>query len=408
MRSHLSVSCSVLLVCALGPVACVDPGDGDGENEAAVVFSSEDEVGEAAAALDLSLCNNGVQGDGELCFDSPVQVTTAHVSALAVGALDANRKLDLVAATASTDQIHIRIGDGDGGFPTGYLYSMNDSPGSVAIGDFNDDGHRDILAGAFNADQARIRWGGDSPSWSVYSDYASGSGPRRVRVGDLNGDGYDDFIALGSSDALTVRIRNPGGGFAAAATYATGASSADVQLADCDGDGDLDLLYVDGFASSAALKVRKNDGAGAFGASTSTNLGLGAGELGQTLTVGDWNEDAARDAIVVLSSNKMVRLLGTGACTFAGVVSASTEPNPGAITNADMDRDGHLDLVIAHKTSEKVSIYLGLGNGSFSAPAVYFLGLDVLDVKTGDFNEDDTPDVLYGTPSGAYLMTSAP
>lgn len=181
-----------------------------------------------------------------------------------------------------------------------------------------------------------------------------------------------------------------------------------MQLADCDGDGDLDLLYVDGFASGAALEVRENDGAGTFGASTSTSLGLGVGELGQTFTVGDWNEDLKKDVVVVTSSNAMVRLLGTGACTFTGVVSAATEPNPGAITTADMDRDGHLDLVVAHKTSQKLSIYLGLGNGSFSAPAVYTPGLDVLDVKTGDFNGDGTPDVLFGTPSGAYLMSSDP
>ena len=122
MRLHISVSWSALLACALGPAACAGPAAEDVESEPAAAFSGDEEVGEAAGPLDLSQCSNGIQGDGELCFGTPVQVTSAHVSALAVGTLDANRKLDFVAATASTDQIRIRLGDGDGGFPSESVY----------------------------------------------------------------------------------------------------------------------------------------------------------------------------------------------------------------------------------------------------------------------------------------------
>ncbi|MFS8070683.1 MAG: FG-GAP repeat domain-containing protein [Byssovorax sp.] len=232
-------------------------------------------------------------------------------------------------------------------------------------------------------------------------------GPWRLATGDVNSDGRDDFVTFNGLDSsLTVRGRTATG-FEAAQTYPAGDFEGGVQLVDCDNDGDLDLLYTSGSEASAALSVRKNNGTGTFGAATSTSLGTGLGST-SALTVGDWNGDGAKDVVVSVSNHAIVRLLGTGSCNFGSKVSGATQPNPMRIYNADMDKDGNLDLVIAHFLQSKISIYLGHGDGNFSSPTVLSMADAVNDLAIGDFNGDASPDIVFIGNEGTYLLGSNP
>ncbi|MGK3991600.1 VCBS repeat-containing protein [Sorangium sp. So ce136] len=364
-------------------------------------------VGEASQAL--TLCSDGIYSPSELCYSGPVEVLDVPNSgdAIAVGRLDAGTALDFVVASALGDQIRIKLGNGSGGFPSAFQYTMGNGPTDVAIGDFNGDGLKDILATVTHEDRVRVRWGGGSPRWGSFSSFAVGDSPLKAAVGDLNGDGRDDVVSANGANNYTVRL-GAAGGLGAPQGYASSGFNINLRLADCDADGDLDLLYTDGLDTDLTFKARKNNGAGAFGAPIALNLGVGSSGFAHSLTVGDWNEDGIQDVVVALSEHKMVRLLGAGGCTFGSKATAATGLNPVEIESADMNLDGNRDLVIAHHSTAEISIYLGHGNGDFSPPEVIATPDAVLDLGVGDFNSDGLPDIVFSGWSGAYLVASDP
>src|SRR5436853_6262207 len=88
----------------------------------------------------------------------------------------------------------------------------------------------------------------------------------------------------------------------------------------------------------------------------------------------------------------------TSAAVAAGVsFSAATlyqaGSDPTAIATADLDGNGHPDLVVANQRSNDVSVLLADGRGAFSAARNFAVGHGPAGVAVGDFNRDGHPDL---------------
>jgi hypothetical protein len=72
--------------------------------------------------------------------------------------------------------------------------------------------------------------------------------------------------------------------------------------------------------------------------------------------------------------------LGYGYGRFASMTTYSTGVSsvPVAIAANDLNKDNHPDLIVANSGSNDVSVFLGLGNGSFLKPKVYSIGYIML------------------------------
>lgn len=84
-------------------------------------------------------------------------------------------------------------------------------------------------------------------------------------------------------------------------------------------------------------------------------------------------------------------LLGPASTRFLG---SSSEP--ARIVAADLDANGNIDLIIAEKFADRVSVHMGLGDGSFM-PAVHFAtGNQPVGLAIEDFNTDGLLDIATG------------
>lgn len=116
-----------------------------------------------------------------------------------------------------------------------------------------------------------------------------------------------------------------------------------------------------------------------------------------SVAVADFNGDGNLDiAIANRSSNDISVLLGKGNGTFATGVkysAGSGGPDPDSIAAIDLNGDGKPDLVVGDLGTNSISVFINAGNGTFNAAVVYKVGNAPSAVAVGDLNGDGFPDI---------------
>lgn len=93
--------------------------------------------------------------------------------------------------------------------------------------------------------------------------------------------------------------------------------------------------------------------------------------------------------------------------TFAPSVSFVAGTSPVAMVTADFTGDGDLDLAVADKATDKVNIFLGNGNGTFSVGQVLSLSAPPTAIITGDFTDNGQTDIAVATTATANDSNTA-
>ncbi len=182
----------------------------------------------------------------------------------------------------------------------------------------------------------------------------------------------------------------------------------DPLVADLNGDGHMDLA---GTATQTTAGVMLNNGSGAFGAQATYPVGGNA----MTIAGGDLNNDGRFDLVVTINQADigLGLLFGNGNGTFQPPVNLPNTAQGDAATAVvtDLDNDGNQDIVIAHGYNcygsgcfhvSKMSILMGIGNGTFEPTRVIDAGQGMNKIAVGDFNRDGIKDLAISA-SGARL-----
>ena len=304
-------------------------------------------------------------GSGGFTVASGSPVATGNSPyAIAVGDFDGDGKLDLAVANSGDSTVTVLLGIGAGKFSAaaGSPLAVGNGPRAIETGDFNGDGKLDLAIANFGASTVTVLLGTGSGSFAAASGspFAVGSSPSGIAVGDFNRDGILDLaIANTASNSVTELLGNGAGGFTAAVSpFAVGSGPQAIITGDFNGDGNLDLAIAN--TTDGTVTILLGVSSGGFTPASGSPFATGAGP--QALATGDFNGDGILDlAVANPDGNNVTELLGNGSGGFA---AASASPfvagtKPIAITVADFNRDGILDIAVANAGSNNVTILLG-------------------------------------------------
>jgi len=331
---------------------------------------------------------------------------------LVTGDFDQDGLLDLVTGGVSfpDETVALFLGRRKGGFQGPIETTVEQHPWSIASADFDGDGYPDLaFTGRFTS-SVTILQGGPGGAFGGGQDIEIGSWAECVATGCFDADPYPD-LAVEHAAGVAILLNDGSGGFGPPVTYPSGALSRCIVVADFDEDGSQDLaLANDGgyFPSPAGttVTVRFGDGSGGFPTSAEFPVGVRP----TWLAAADLNEDGHVDLAVANKDSDFVSLLfGDGNGGFGSPSTLATDPDPATLAAADFTGDGHLDLAVGiwgieessdfnGDLSNRVSLFRGDGTGSFGDRRDFVSDESPSAMRAEDFDFDGDPDlaVVHG------------
>lgn len=351
-------------------------------------------------------------GSGTGTFVPWTDLTTGtNPRSIAIADVNSDGKPDLAVANRDAHTVSVLLGNGNGTFtgttsipiPKVASFASEATPVSVSIADMNRDGKPDLLVANDNSGDVTLFLGNGNGSFDGGTNIITGSfasNPKSVAVADINGDGKPDFVVANQgANNVAVLIGNGNGTFAAATTFAAGASPTFVASADLNGDGKFDLAVAN--RDSNNISVLLGNGNGGFAAATNFT----AGRSPVSVVIADVNGDGRLDLTAANSdTNNISVLLGNGDGSFAAATNFAAGSSPQSVAIADVDSDGTPDLVSANFNSGNVSVLL---NASTNVSATQHTTVNITATNgnagiavRNDFSGDHKSDILWRNVDG--------
>jgi hypothetical protein len=204
------------------------------------------------------------------------------------------------------------------------------------------------------------------------------------------------LVLSGSSPAFAQTFKNP-------RLIPTGSSPSTIVTADFNHDSKPDIAYIDG----SGLHTLIGNGDGSFQHGQDFPLPQG---FGGAITVADVNKDGNLDMIVG-SRGAMGQIgvfLGQGNGSFGAMIVTQFTPfgdlNSVVLSTlgvADVNEDGAVDLIASDGLNNAMYILLGNNTGSFTLSSSFFQSSAPTNVYTADFNGDHHIDFIVQGLSSA-------
>lgn len=316
------------------------------------------------------------------------------------GDFNGDGKIDLASSNASSNNVSILLGNGNGTFLPKVDYAVQQRPKFAEIGDFNNDGEIDLAVPNEVSNSVTVLLGVGNGTFLAGTHSPAGcTSPHEIAVGDLNNDGkLDVVIPCWGGNIIGVLFGNGNGSFQPPVTYTTGSAPHSAVIADFNKDGRNDIGVAN--YQSNNLTVQLSTGAGTF----ASPVPYSTAALPHFIRAADLNNDGNLDLFTANDgANNVSVFLGAGNGTFGSAVNYATASLPESVTSGDVNGDGILDLVTANSGSNNVSVLLGSGTGSFSSPTNFGAGSRAFHAIVAHLDSDNNLDIAVANYGGQEI-----
>jgi hypothetical protein len=337
-------------------------------------------------------------GSGSMSFTSSSSSITGNGSySVVTGDFNGDGILDLAVTNSLSNTVSILLGNGNGTFTaTQNGPATGNGPLGIVAGDFNGDGIVDLAVANSLSNTVTILLGNGDGTFTAAADSPNtGNSPTYIAVGDFNGDGKLDLAAVNSTgigSSMTILLGNGDGTFTAMPdSPANGYDLGPVVVGDFNRDGNLDLAVKDEYGGTLMILLGKGDGTFNF----FWSIPIQVYTNDQNLVTGDFNGDGNLDLAVVNAGNDTVEIfLGNGDGTFTAAADSPNSGNsPTSIAVGDFNGDGNLDMAVTNAGGNPITILLGNGDGTFTTAPNTPPNFAASPIAVGDWNGDGISDL---------------
>ena len=270
---------------------------------------------------------------------------------------------------------------------------------SLAVGDFNGDEKIDF---AYYVDPPELQviyqadaWGADRKRFPVRDGRPT---PYALEVGDLNGDSRDDLVLLANGSTY-IFYQGENGLQQPQRLHNQGGDSWDIDLADVNADGQRDLVYI--YPNEEASVVVRLQGSGGFGPQIPSSLKkISAWNLGKLALSA--TEEPQSTLVVIQDGSQRVKAFrwkeadsrgGVGSPTLLSL-RAQGDAKARRSMFADVNRDGRTDLLTSYPDTAQVEVVFQGEKGGLVRSVLYPTLSGVSGLTAADVDGDGHAEVV--------------
>lgn len=350
-------------------------------------------------SADVSVLLGG--GDGTFTVQPPIAVNGTPKSIVFLDA-DQDGQQDIAHLGGSiSGEISVLFGVGDGSFNSVLRPGERLNRMSVTLADFNGDGVSDAATANYSPSEVSVFLNQGQGRMAPEVRYPSGGlNPRQIVSRDVNLDSKIDLLVLHENSGDVTLLLGLGDGTFAPATRVARPSRTFVAVADFNRDEYPDLVFARLNFLTYTVDIELGNGDGTF------QPGFTVAQMSASwATASDLNLDGAQDLVVASDSSPFLQVfLGRGDGSFTSPVALRVADSPKRIVVGDLNADGIPDL--ATLTLSGISVRLGQGDGTFLAEFAMYSGARYsTDLDVADLDQDGHQDILVTDQSSNAVLT---
>ena len=333
---------------------------GDLNGDGLVDLAAANEEGDS-----ISVFLNG--GGGTFQRGAADFATGAYPTGGAIADFNRDGVADIATANYHGNSVSILLGVGDGTFDPAAHYptASGAETSNLALGDLDGDGYLDVVATNPATGSVSLFMGLPDGTLGPARNVPVGTGnsaPFSAAIGDFDGDGKNDLaIAEMISRTIVVRLGNGDGTLRPEVAFPVGGTPAYILIAyDVNLDGKLDLVCANRGSDDVSVLLGRGDGTFLDPIVSSTGAGTGP----YSVAVADFNLDGVPDLVTAnFMSGTASVLLGIGDGSFEAPLDAGTMGNfTYGVVAGDFDGDGKPDFAACNAVSNDVAVKLNTSN----------------------------------------------
>ena len=318
--------------------------------------------------------------------------------------IDNDGDLDVLSALFDEDKIEWYENEENGFFGSQQTITLTISePYSVFASDVDGDNDLDVLAASKEDDT--VAWyenNGESDYVDFHSINTESNGARFIRTADIDGDGDDDALICSRSDAELIWQENLDGlgNFGPQQLIDSNITSSQAYAVDLDGDNDLDVIAPLN-PQDEVVWYENTDGLGNFGPQ---NVISPAFSDLEALSTADFDNDGDLDVVAVSSGNHKIawheNINGQGDFGAQQIISTDID-QPLEVVTGDLDGDGYIDI-ISNASADGLLVWFKNidGQGTFTEqPLIGDTAFYIEVLFAIDIDGDEDIDILSGSPA---------